>query len=216
MWESYIVADKRTVRKSIHHLNQVKTWQLLVLAILVGFVAATFLRLNSVGMIERRTAVLAADKSGDDQQTRERLYDLQRYSAGHMNASTGPIYLQGKYDRDTAGIINSATSGDNPNGNVYAKADEVCKPRFGAVYSLAYQQCFLDEVSKYPPAENPSDRVTLPDPNEYRHSYVSPMLSLDFAGLSVMIALIIFMLIFVRLITLAVLHAMLKRNYRDL
>ena len=49
--------DKRKTKFRIKRLSQVKTWQLVILLIMAGFISATFLRLNNVGMIERREAV---------------------------------------------------------------------------------------------------------------------------------------------------------------
>jgi hypothetical protein len=72
------VADKRQLRKSIKQLQVVKTWQLVILLVLMMFVSATFLRLNNTGMIARRNAVTAADKSGDTQEIASRIYDPQR------------------------------------------------------------------------------------------------------------------------------------------
>ena len=88
-----MVIDKRKTKFRIKKLSQIKTWQLAVLLIMAGFVAATFLRLNNVGMIERREAVEDADKSGDVIALSQRLYDLQRYVSAHMNADPGRIAL---------------------------------------------------------------------------------------------------------------------------
>ena len=92
------MADKRAARRNLRRLERVKTWQLLILFVLVCFVAATFLRINNVGMIQRRSAVATADKSGNETQIFNRLQDLQRYSTTHMNASSGVIYLQHQYE----------------------------------------------------------------------------------------------------------------------
>ena len=59
------MADKGRIQKGIKDLQRVKTWQLVVLLVIVGFVAATFLRLNSIGMVQRRDAVITADEKGD-------------------------------------------------------------------------------------------------------------------------------------------------------
>ena len=59
------MVDKRIARRSIRRLERIKTWQLLILFVLVCFVAATFLRINNVGMVQRRNAVAIADKSGN-------------------------------------------------------------------------------------------------------------------------------------------------------
>lgn len=204
-----------TVRKNIRRLKTVKTWQLVLLLILVGFIAATFLRLNNVGMVERRSAVLGADKAGNIDDIQRRLYDLQRYSAAHMNAATGPFFLTHQYERDSQKILAAAADDSNPNGNIYAKADQVCKPQFGNTYSPAYQQCFLDELNKYPAASGIDNKPDLPNQSLYRHDFASPLWSPDFAGWTIVVGIVIILLIVIRFITLAILLMILKRRYRD-
>ena len=71
-----MATDKKQVRRSIHQLQAVKTWQLLVLLTMSILVSATFLRLNNIGMVERRDAVVSADKTGNLEDIQNRLYDL--------------------------------------------------------------------------------------------------------------------------------------------
>jgi len=66
--------DKRKVKSKLNSLQRLKTWQLLILLIFMSFIAATFLRLNNVGMIERREAVISADQKGDEEIIINRLY----------------------------------------------------------------------------------------------------------------------------------------------
>lgn len=207
------MADNRQVRRSIRQLQRVKTWQLLVLLLIVGFVAATFLRLNNVGMIERRNAVLSADKAGDPAVTQARLYDLQRYVAAHMNTDMGSIYLEYQYRRDTQRILDDASGDGNPNGNIYKKAQETCAPRFSS-YSQAYLQCTLDYLAQYAPAGNPASSVKTPQVDTYRHSFAAPLWSPDFAGWSVLALLLIIVMIIGRMIGLGVLRLMLKMRDR--
>jgi len=209
----FAVADKRRVRKSIKQLQRIKTWQLLILFVLVAFIAATFLRLNNIGMIQRRDAVLAADRSGDVEVIQNRLYDLQRYVAEHMNTNTGQFYLEQQYRRDVQKIVEAASNDDNPHGNIYAKAEAVCRPQY-TVWSQAYVQCFTDELAKYPPSPDPAQNVTLPSPNLYKQEFIAPLWSPDFAGWSVLVCLIILLMIFARLVSLGVLRLLLKRHYR--
>lgn len=209
------VEEKRRIRKTIWRLQRVKTWQLLVILVLMGFVAATFLRLNNIGMIQRRAAVLAADQTGDQEAMQNRLYDLQRYAAEHMNANTGVFYLEGQYQRDVEKIVKAASDDSNPQGNIHVKADEVCRPQF-AVWSQAYVQCFTEELAKYPPSSDPAQNVTLPSTNLYRYDFASPLWSLDFAGGSVLICLVLIIMIVVRLISLGILNLLLKRHYRGI
>ena len=95
------MADKSRIKQNIKDLQRVKTWQLVVLLIIVGFIAATFLRLNNIGMVQRREAVISADKEGDEEVTINRLYDLQRYVSSHMNTDLGRgVYLEHGFNRD--------------------------------------------------------------------------------------------------------------------
>jgi hypothetical protein len=209
------VADKRQVKKSIKRLQRIKTWQLLVVLLLVGFITATFLRLNNIGMIQRREAVLTADKAGNTSDMINRLYDLQRYSASHMNADSGVFYLEQQYRRDVQKIVDAAKNVGNPNGNVNVKADAICKPQYTA-WSPAYVQCFADELAKFPPSPDPVQNVTLPSTDLYRQSFASPLWSSDFAGWSVLICVLIIIVIAGRLISLGVLRLLLKQHYRGI
>lgn len=190
-----------------------RTWQLVLLLIVAGLIAATFLRLNNIGMIERRTAVLNADEQGDAEVTKARLFDLQRYSSGHMNAESGVIYLESQYRRDTEAAIQAASARDAAN-NINVQADNVCKQQYGG-YSQAYVQCFAAELAKVPSGTNAPDKATLPSPALYRHDFSSPAWSPDFAGFSVLICALLAVLIVVRLLGLLLLRALLHRHYSE-
>lgn len=205
------MANKRTIKQGINWLQHVHTWQLVLLLILTGLVAATFLRLNNIGMIERRTAVLSADKQGDQEVTRARLYDLQRYAAAHMNADSGTIYLQEQYNRDTKAIIEAASARDSGT-NINVLADQTCKAQYGG-YSQAYVQCFAAELAKYPSGTDAPDKANLPSPSLYRHDFSSPVWSPDFAGFSIVICGLIVLAIAARLIGLVILRLLLHRHY---
>jgi len=209
------VAARRQIKRNLRQLQRVKTWQLVVLLLLMGFIAATFLRLNNVGMVERRAAVLVADETGDSEAIKARLFELQRYVSSHMNASMGSIYLEHQYKRDSQKTIDAASGDSNPNGNIYKKAQEVCAPRFSN-YSQAYLQCTVDYLAQYSPADNPSSQVQLPKADAYRHSYASPIWSPDFAGWTVLACGLILLAIVARLIGLVILRLLLKTRYREL
>lgn len=207
--------DKRSVKRSIKQLQVIKTWQLIILLILALFITATFLRMNNVGMIERRKAVASADKSGDIDQIQQRLYDIQRYSAAHMNADTGVMYLQGQYNRDVQRQAEAAsTSGSAKALEIRREAEEVCKPQFNG-WSPAYVQCYVNELNKHP-ADEISTQLAPPSSALYRYNFVSPVWSPDFAGFSLLVSLLIAVVIIVRLLGIAILRLMLRRHYREL
>lgn len=208
------MADKGRIKRGINELQRVKTWQLVVLLIIVGFVAATFLRLNNIGMVQRREAVINADKAGDEQTIIQRLFDLQQYVSTHMNTDLGRgVYLEQGYNRDLQNWQTNSYGDSNPNGNIYKKAQEVCAPQF-KYYSYAYLQCTTNELSKYPAAKDPATDTSKPRQEAYIHDYSSPVWSPDFAGWSVVAFVVILLLIIIRLISLGVLQIMLKRHYK--
>lgn len=203
------------VRHIYRQIQRVKTWQLLIVLVLIGFVAATFLRLNNVGMDQRRQSVLHADKDARDEDMGNRMYDLQRYTATHMNASTGQFDLTEQYKRDVQKAIDAATDDANPNGNINAQAEAICRPQF-SWYSTAYLQCFLDEISKFPSAPELTNDVELPNPALYRHSFASPLWSPDFAGFSSLLFVFTGLIIIGRWLHFGFLHLLLRLRRRGI
>lgn len=211
-----IVADKGKVKQSIKNLQRIKTWQLIVLLVISGFVSATFLRLNNIGMVERREGVLSADTQRDEQIIIKRLYDLQRHVSTHMNTDLGRgVYLESSYSRDLQNWQASQYGDGNPNGNIYKKAQEVCAPRFKS-YSAAYLQCTTDELAKYPAAADPTSNTSKPRQEAYIHTFSSPLWSPDFAGWSVLVFVVILVLIVVRFVSLGVLGLLLRKHYKTI
>jgi len=210
------VASERQRKKSLKRLEKVKTWQLFVILVLMLFVAATFLRLNNIGMIERRNAVLSADEAGNDEVTVLRLYDLQRYISSHMNTDmSGGIYLESAYRREVKSAYDKASQDSNPNRNIYKEVQNICAPKFSS-FSYAYIQCTTDELAKYPSSNDLVSSVELPKASAYRHEFLSPLWSPDFAGWAVLISVALTLMIIVRLFAVAVLRLILRRHYTAL
>ncbi len=210
------VADKGRIRRDIKKLQYVKTWQLVILLIIALLVAATFLRLNNIGMVERREAVFSADQEGNQTILIQRLYDLQRYVSAHMNTDLGQgVPLQASFNRDLEAWNKTQYGDDNPNGNIYQKAQDVCAPQFNS-WSPAYVLCISSELAKYPPAEGTASDSSRPREATYVHNFASPLWSPDFAGWSVVVCALILLLIIIRLVTLGVLRLMLRHHYRNI
>lgn len=213
------MADKKQVKRGIKQLQRVKTWQLLILLMLIGLLAATFLRINNIGMVERREAVLAADESGDVYVLKNRLYDLQRYVSEHMNTNPGRIALEGQHRRDSEQAKKNAerNGSGTSDGGVYRQAADVCDP-IGIAQGWRwpdprYIACIDKELSNHPAASGPVSSISLPNINLYYHSFVSPIWSADFAGWSLLAGFVISVVILGRLLGLAVLKMLLKRRY---
>lgn len=207
------MADRRKISHSIKQIQAVKTWQLLIILILISFLAATFLRINNTGMIARRDAVITADKSGDASAIETRLYELQVYSSSHMNADTSVFYLQEQYNRDVKKAVDASSSQSSVSADANAKAEAVCHPQYHG-WSTAYMNCFLGELAKYPsPDKLPEPQ--LPSASLYRYSFASPIWSPDFAGWTVAAGIIVIIIIVARLIGLVILRLMIRRHYRE-
>ncbi len=209
------MVDKKHVKRNIKQLQRIKTWQLVVLLVLMGFVSATFLRLNNIGMLERRTAVLNADEKGDEQTIRDRLVDLQRYVSSHMNTDLGKgVYLEHSYNRAYQAALDVAASDDNPNGNIFVKAQEVCAPRYSS-WSESYVNCVAGEIAKYPASSNLASQVSV-NPQIYLHDFASPLWSSDFAGWSLVICVVILIMISIRIISVSILKMVLRRHHESI
>ncbi len=176
-------------------VSRAPTWQLLVALLLLIFISATLLRLNNIGMIERRAAVAEADKNGDKAKIASRLLDLQRYVSSHMNSSLDSgLYLETSYSRDRDRALASASSASNPNSEIYKQASLECRSRFvGGVASFRndYVQCVVQKVGVLSPGQDPASSLKLPRADLYRYNFVSPAWTPDAAGLSVLITLLL-------------------------
>jgi hypothetical protein len=171
--------------------------------------AAIFLRLNNLGMMDRREALIEADKTGDITKVQEAARNLQNYVAHHMNTSTGRVALQTLYDQDFNKIVEANKLPEVENGD-YQSAMVKCRqmyPRGGTNWA----KCVADSVGV---SEVDITTEPLPSPDAYYISYVSARLSFDMAGASVAVCFVMIIAIIFRLIFIIVLKIILKFKYR--
>lgn len=211
--------SQRRLRAWLHRMRALKNWQLLVLLLIMTIVSATFLRLNNLGMVERRTAVINADANGDKEVLRTRIVELQTYISHHMNTSLEKgIYLTSTYERDRDAALAAAESATNPNSAVYQQASIECRERFrGGVASFRndYVQCVVEKVGSMVPQSDPTAGLKLPKSDAYRISFASPLWTPDLAGLSVLICAILILIVIIRTTTVIILRLILKRHFRN-
>lgn len=214
--------DKKKTKFRIKRLSQIKTWQLVILLIMSGFISATFLRLNNVGMVERRESVENADKAGDIVNLQQRLYDLQRYVSTHMNADPGKIALDHTYKQMYNRKLKEFEEEikNQSNNDTVSKVRAVCDARaqqggYGRATTQAdprYVSCINEEWEKYPAAKVANLQFEAPSTEPYYHTFVSPIWSADYAGWSLLVTIFIAMIIVMRLVVLGMLKLMLKRR----
>lgn len=204
-----------------HFISAIKTWQLLLVFFLLCFVSATLLRFDHIKMAELRDAVLMADEQGDSAQLAENLNKLRNFTFSHivinvveenglnkLEFGTGVFYLEQSYIRDASSALDAAAEleidDSNPNGNIYALASAVCRPRAIASgwswNSSEYISCFSEELAKYPADSNSngSISVALPSPELYRREFSSPIWVFSASGVAILLTIIIGVVIFIR------------------
>ncbi len=211
-WGTSARTYQEKLRHTLQQLKRVKTWQLVVVLLLSLIISATLLRLNNLAMLERREAVLTADEQGDSEVLKSELSELQRYVTHHMNTSlNGGFYLSASYERAREAAMQAAQDTSNPNSQIYQQAALECQSQSGR-----YVQCVLDKVSALGGTGNLVSELELPRPELYKVDFMSPLWSLDAAGISVAFCAIILLLILFRITGVIVLRLLLKRHYSDI
>jgi hypothetical protein len=214
------LTDKAHLRRFLRQVQALKTWQLVVLLFIFVIISATFLRINNLNMVERRSAVIAADEKADDEALRSSIVSLQQYVTAHMNTGLDKgFFLSKTYDRDRDTAIASADSAPSDNSTVYQQASIECRAKWhGGVESFRndYVQCVIARVSALGQGSDPASNIKLPKADAYRINFSSPRWSFDLAGISVAICLLIITVIFGRLLLLLTLRLVLRRHYRSI
>jgi hypothetical protein len=160
------------------------------------------LRLNNLGMLERRAAVIAADESGDEATLVKATTELQQYVGSHMNTYMGQtgIALQHSYDRAVEKAVKDSVTKqqlDIP-PEVYAQYDAQCQSQLAAG-EWHYVNCIsshIDYTGKNFDFSNPK----LPTKELYYVNFTPPRVSLDLAGIMVMICLLLLVVIVFRVL----------------
>ena len=201
--------------------RKIKTWWLILILVPLFFLDATLLRQNHIKMAELRSAVLAADAAENDEEIARSLDELKKFTFSNIvinvvdnngeqavTFGTGPFYLEHKYIRDANAALAEAeknmASDENPNGNIYQEASEICRAlaiQNGWTWSDPdYINCMTDEIQKYPAAADIQDMMTanLPSTELYRHNYASPIWAPTLAGWMILITVVIIVVIFIR------------------
>lgn len=210
------MTENGRIQRGLKGLQRIQTWQLVVLFLISCVITATFLRLNNIGMTQRREAVITADQEGDSETIVSRLYDLQLYVSSHMNTDLGRgVFLEQSYTRDLQAWQETQYGAQNPNGNIYKKAQEVCAPQFSN-YSAAYLQCTTNELAKYPAIDTAASESSKPRQEAYIHSFSAPFWSPDFAGWSALVSGVILVLIIIRFIGSLMLRLLVRKHYRSI
>lgn len=213
--------DRRSLARFYGWLRHIKTWQLVVILVIASVVSASLLRMNNIRMDTLRSQVQVADKEGDAAKIQQSLVDLQQYVAHHMNTSLGSgIDLVESYNRARDEALRAATSETNPNAAVYQQASVECQKNFvntGAkVYSSEYVACVVNKLHALGAGSDGQPSIVLPRAEDYHYNFVSAAFSLDLAGASVAICLLITSVIVMRVVTAVALRFILRHRFKSI
>lgn len=209
------MAEERKIRHRIKQIQKLALWQLVLIFLISVIISASLLRLNNVGMVQRRDAVIEADKQTDSAILTNRLYDLQSFVSTHMNTDLGQgVELSETYKRDEA--ANIAATQTVSNINIYKQANDICQAKNLKVLSV-YRQCVYDYLNSIPSGQVVANSISTVQQIQliYIHNYISPFWSADFAGFSVLISILMLLLIIIRILAVLFLHLMLKKYYKS-
>jgi hypothetical protein len=178
--------------------------------ILVVFIAASvfLLRQNSLGMVERRRAVLTADQQAGD--TNKALHELRSYMARHMNTRMSePIQLSESYERAVKRIVDQAAqSGSAAHSQAYKQAQDQCRTS----NTVTYAQCVIEKTSALSPGSDPVLQIQPPPAELFTYQFYSPVWTPDLAGICVLLALMTAVLLIARMIAGVIVSRVLRHH----
>lgn len=153
--------------------------------------AAYFLRQNNLTMLDLRSEVSRIDEqTGDLEEIAPALDELKGYVLTHMNTSLGDgLELPGAYNTAVEKARKAAEDSGSANSKVYALAQEICEDP--NILLSARAQCIQDFVlDNAEPGSDPQE-LEFPPTELYTVNYISPQWSVDPAGISVLLSIIL-------------------------
>lgn len=176
--------------------------------ILFAGASVWLLRQNNLHMVHLRQEVIEIDAAtGDINQVAPKLEELGNYVLNHMNTDMGsPLELPGTYNTAVEQIRKEVAASGSANSAVYAQAQQVCEnPN---VLLTVRAQCIQDYVTANAAPGTSVQNLEFPDKALYSYSFSSPTWSPDFAGFSVLITILSFIIVLLLLLSRALIPAL--------
>jgi hypothetical protein len=214
--------NRNHLKRTLRGVRRFKTWQLIIILVLLGFLFATFLRLDNIHYLELRTAVTQADEEGSNDEIFTSITELKQFVFTHtvvnmveangaetVTFGTGPFYLEYQYERAARAALEKAetelsSAGDGVYGGLYDEVAAYCANlgrQYGwRTWSKAYIECMLNGLAAYPEAGPIQDLQTamIPPTSLYFHNYASPLWAPTWAGWTFLLLAIIVLILAVR------------------
>lgn len=189
--------------------KRIKTWMLLIVALVATLGATLTLRHNNLKMVELRERVVAADKTGEG--VAESLQDLNEYIFKHMNTQVvRPIELVNTYNRQAQAVIQAAQQGSGR--DIYAEGTAACERRGIPLSSIA--QC-ITEYANNNAASVAEQKIELPDKDLFIYSFTSPAWTPDLAGFFVLITVVVWLWLLMRLVEYIVVRLVVRHRLKN-
>jgi hypothetical protein len=204
------------LKHRLHHwlvvIKRLKSWQLLLILVVLVGVSAFLLRQNNLEMIRLRAAVEQADQQNGD--VAKAVLNLQHYVSSHMNTDLGEgLALQYSYQRAYEAAVQQAASSTNPQAALYSRVEEECRPVFQRTQSFpAYTQCAHDRLSQLAPGQDALSGLKAPPADLYKINFASPIWSPDAAGFAVVVTIIVTLMLIGRVASYLILRAILRSH----
>lgn len=187
-------------KRYLHHLwariRPIKTPYLLAACIVFAAGAAFALRHNYTEMTKLRSAVFAADQSGNG--VEESLQNLRKYVGSHMNTELAtadgvypPIQLKYTYARLQQAEQDRVNS---TNSQVYTDAQKTCEAQYPGSFSGGPRVPCIEQYVK----DHGTTARTIPDAM-YKFNFATPSWSPDMAGWLIVLAAVSGLLTVLRL-----------------
>ena len=197
--------NERTLLRHWRKLH-VKTWQLVLLLLVLAALSVYFLRQNNLEMVRLRNEVVAADQQGGD--VAGTLEALNTHVFDHMNTSiVRPIELVHTYNKQTQAVIEAANQGSGR--DIYAEATQACERRGIPLTSVA--QCAADYAAANNPGVGPG-AIELPDKNRFIYTFATPRWTPDAAGFSLLATGVILLWLLIRIIEYVLVRLVIRQR----
>jgi len=210
---------RNRLKQWLRSLSRLKSWQLVIIIILLSFTLATLWRLDNIRMFELRDTVQAADESGDMEEMLSALTELRKFVFTHtviavieengvqrIVLGSGPFYLERQYERTARAELEKAEQALAQEGdeyaNIYREVSDYCDElarRYGwRSWTKPHLDCYINKLYEYPSMGPIIDlkEALIPATALYFHNYASPLWTTTPAGI-VTIILIILIVIWV-------------------
>lgn len=189
--------------------KRIKTWQLLVVALVLTFGTVLSLRHNNLRMVELRERVIVADETGAG--VSEALQELNDYIFKHMNTQVvRPIELVNTYNRQAQAAIQASQQGSGR--DIYAEGTAACERRGVPLSSIA--QCIIDYANTNV-ASVAEQEIELPDKDLFIYSFTSPAWTPDLAGFFVLATVVMWLWLLMRLVEYVVVRLVVRHRLKN-